>query len=178
MALGKVCRISDCSNILKKQDGQVCGAHRLRFMRHGNYEINPNWSVLKKGKPSKNTYGYMRINIDGKRVLEHRHIMEKFLGRPLNKDERVHHKNHIRDDNRIENLVLCATNSEHMKKHHKDMWKKRKVGGEYTANTIKSIMNRLSEQGGVYKKCFCGGKYAAKNLCSKHYVWARSHNFV
>ena len=41
-------------------------------------------------------------------ILEHRKVMQDVLGRPLTKDENVHHVNGVRDDNRLENLELWS----------------------------------------------------------------------
>jgi hypothetical protein len=176
MAYGKICRIKDCTNILTKTSGQICQAHRSRWFRHKTYDISPNWANLKKGQPLLSPLGYFRININGKRILHHRYIMEQSIGRKLTKNERVHHINGIRTDNRIENLELFKDNAEHMKNAHHIMWNKRK--DRYSTDTINNIFESLNKPSNPTTNCFCGNKYEARNLCSKHYQWVYVHKFI
>ena len=61
-------------------------------------------------------YPYVQIWVDGKTIDEHRYIMEKHIGRELNRDEYVHHINENKKDNRIENLQIMSP-GEHNRHH-------------------------------------------------------------
>lgn len=57
----------------------------------------------KRPKPTK--AGYIRTYSNGRLVMQHRQVWEKVNG-PVPKGFIIHHKNHIKTDNRLENLEL------------------------------------------------------------------------
>lgn len=58
-------------------------------------------------------------------VMLHTILMERAIGRYLNHDEVVHHINHNKTDNRLENLMLM-TKHEHSSMHMKERHEKRR----------------------------------------------------
>lgn len=86
-----------------------------------NGKNNPNW----RGGRRFDSLGYILIYkpthplaTKSGNVYEHRFVMEKHIGRYLNPEERVHHINKIKHDNRIKNLKLFKNESEHQIFHN------------------------------------------------------------
>jgi hypothetical protein len=101
-----------CSSCSHKNQSKVFG-EKCSNWKGGRYTI-PSGYVIVRVYPDDFFYS-MR---NGRYVMEHRLIMAKHLGRCLQKWEVVHHKNGIRNDNRIENLEL-TTKFSHIKDHNK-----------------------------------------------------------
>ena len=81
-------------------------ANRLRKGRLSGLE-NPNW---RGGATMHGGYRYIRSG--GKYVAEHRYVWEQANG-PLPTGGIIHHRNGVKDDNRLENLELTTRAKHH-----------------------------------------------------------------
>jgi transposase-like protein len=96
---------------------RVWSDERFRQRMVGNRSSSWNGGLTKNN-------GYLQVHIpdhpeaDARGyVFQHRLVMEQMVGRSLRPEERVHHKNHVKTDNRPENLDLFAGDREHAEHH-------------------------------------------------------------
>lgn len=95
---------SYCSSSCKK----LAASRRLKglpirgqkkHIRGSGYITNSGYKIISKKHPNATKRG---------QILEHVFVMSEHLGRPLYTHERVHHKNGVRSDNRLENLEIWS----------------------------------------------------------------------
>jgi hypothetical protein len=86
--------LKHCESYSYRRKGKDHPKWRGGRVEHGGYV-----RVVCKGHPKGGRDGY---------VDEHRLVMEKYLGRYLESWEIVHHLNGIKNDNRINNLVIVS----------------------------------------------------------------------
>jgi hypothetical protein len=113
----KTCAVKDSS---KKRIGQIPWNKGKPLPDSQRGENHPSW----KGGRYIDAHGYVMIHCPKENATckwdhyrkEHTVIMEKYLGRELNKNEIVHHIDGDKTNNKLDNLILCS-NSEHRDMH-------------------------------------------------------------
>lgn len=156
-------------------------ANIVRYKTHksGNYkqgrikDIHDGYiRVLKPNHPYASKKGY---------ILEHRWIMEQQLNRLLKPMEVVHHKNNIRDDNKIENLELFKSQSKHISYHMKGKnhpnWQGgisfESYGKEFNRKLKKDIRQRDNY---LCQLCFKHNDNLIKELAIHHIDYDKTNN--
>lgn len=101
-------------------------------------------------------------------VLEHRVVMENYIGRLIRDDEEVHHKNRNRYDNRLENLVL-VNKHDHVKYHGYCNYAKHMVllrcpncGKEFSLEKRNSFISKHTNTNCNFCSRHCNGQFSRK----------------
>ena len=128
----KTCTVPGCD---KQHDSHgLCGMHAQRLRRYGDVNHVTTEAQFKEKcrqaalayKPAKPTTYRKRNNRH-----EHRVVAEQMLGRPLHRGEIVHHIDGNKHNNSPDNLQVM-TQADHLRLHHAEMWKARKLKYGYS----------------------------------------------
>lgn len=172
------CEANDCDKPAEIGAGKnvYCVAHGTRWRRYGNIK------TLHRASPGDGCidgWGYKVITVDGKRIREHRHVMQQILGRELTPDEIVHHLDENKANNDPANLKITSRDA-HPKEHatfrsetHKECSACHEIlpRSEFHRNSLANSSNNRDPHGSQCKHCDLKAQNRRNQLksTSKHY---------
>jgi hypothetical protein len=150
-------------------------------MWKGRIQRSGYWYLFLPDYPSSGKQGY---------VAEHRYIMEKALGRFLDKKEVVHHINHIKTDNRVENLKVYESRGKHTATEHRDAFEKARIKNTGVRRSVETEFKKGQHPWNygckyspnkecLWAECDRSARYSdggKKGYCSKHIQYFRRTN--
>lgn len=127
---GEPCSVDGCQRMRRTRG--LCGMHEQRFRRHGDpLAVTPeevrrfNLHVAHAARALRQSHTYPKIM--GRHA--HRVVAEAKLGRPLERDEVVHHRNGMKDDFLPDNIEVM-TRAAHCREHLPELILARKMRAE------------------------------------------------
>lgn len=108
------CEVEDCDR--QRYARRLCNTHYRRWLQTG--DARPEEPIRVVTGEGYEHHGYWVVPVPAEerwlvggltQVGEHRLVMARVLGRPLDPDESVHHVNGVRTDNRLANLELWSS---------------------------------------------------------------------
>jgi len=122
-------RRKTCSEECQKV-AQAVGLECGRAPKHGTRKSSQGYiEVLMPDHLLANANGYVKRSIL---------VMETKIGRPLQPEEIVHHKDGDKENDHPDNLELFASNSEHVKHHYRQ--------GDYKLRGVKNGLKQRGEK--------------------------------
>jgi len=163
-----ICQFKKCNR--KAKSRCLCHNHYIQEYKKGRSNNYPRMK-RKNGTGNVTSHGYRRITTpDGRRMLEHRYVIEKIIGRKLKSWEKTHHIDENKLNNSLSNLELI-TQSSHISNYHRDSWKNRKTDGLLIIDWsfFKEPEFRAKHNRGCsINKCPRNAR--SFGLCQRHYV--------
>ena len=143
------------------------GKTELKVFRDGRIQHLDKRSKSKvwKDKKANDCEGYLKTDINGKKVFVHTIIALCYLGiKPEGKQ--IDHINSIRNDNRVENLQYISQSENNLKKTTKN--------GKPIKGTQKTPSGRFQVRLYINKKRTCLGTYDTEEKAIEIYIQAKA----
>lgn len=136
------CEIVGCSRNVSTCSSRYCGMHASRLTRTGS--AGPAESLNKK-RDGITDDGYRVVSIGRKTFLEHRLLVERYIGRQLKRHEEVHHRNGMRADNSVGPCVLSHRCDCDDAMHNLELWSTSQPRGQRIEDKVRWALELIRE---------------------------------